>query len=188
MRKSMRTSRMDRTHRRKSQHMGELNLVPMIDIFCVMVVFLLSNFGDVHILDRARNMTLPDSISELKGAQTVVVAVGRDQILIDTTPVMAVKDVDLSGTDPVIPKIRDALLNQLKTRPEYQRTGADVQDEQGLMKVPVTILGDKSTSYKLLKRIMASCAAAGYQQISLGVAPYGVPAGLVTGNAAAPNS
>jgi biopolymer transport protein ExbD len=58
MSSSLRARRMARNHRRLAQT-PRLNLVALMDIFTILVLFLMVNNGDVEVLQPERNITLP---------------------------------------------------------------------------------------------------------------------------------
>lgn len=160
MQKSQRAKRMEKRHNRAKRASGQLNLVSLMDIFTILVFFLLVNSSDVEVLPDARDMELPQSIAEQKPEVNVVVLVGEDEILVQGEPVATVAEVlAMSGNE--IPALRDALLAQ-----NERELGAAAD---GIAGREVTIMGDKDISYRLLKKVMATCTAADYGQISLAV-------------------
>ena len=81
MQKSQRAKRMDRRHKR-SKLGGALNLVSLMDIFTILVFFLLVNSSDVEVLPNAKDVQLPESIAEEKAKETVVILIGDEDILV----------------------------------------------------------------------------------------------------------
>ena len=158
--KSARARRMEKHHRRHRGG-GALNLVSLMDIFTILVFFLLVNSSDVETLPNSRDIQLPESIAERKPEESVVVLIGEEEILVQGSPVVRIADVlALEGND--IAPLREALKSQNDR--VLRRTARD--DIAGR---EVTILGDKETPYKVLKKVMATCTAADYGQISLAV-------------------
>jgi biopolymer transport protein TolR len=160
MQKSQRAKRMEKRHNRAKRSSTQLNVVSLMDIFTILVFFLLVNSSDVEVLPDARDVQLPQSIAEEKPEVNVVILVGEDEILVQGRPVARVADVlAMSGND--IPALREALLAQNER--ELGKGGDDVAGRE------VTIMGDKDIPYRLLKKVMATCTAADYGQISLAV-------------------
>ena len=60
--KSARAKRMEKHHKR-NKGAGALNLVSLMDIFTILVFFLLVNSSDVQTLPNAKDMKLPESIA-----------------------------------------------------------------------------------------------------------------------------
>ena len=158
--KSARAKRMEKHHRR-NKGAGVLNLVSLMDIFTILVFFLLVNSSDVQTLPNAKDMQLPESIAEKKPEENVVVLIGKTDILVQNKPVAKIADVMATkGND--IPALREALLAQ-NDRVLRREAKDDIAGRE------VTIMGDKEIPYRLLKKVMATCTASDYGQISLAV-------------------
>ena len=158
--KSARAKRMEKHHKR-NKGAGALNLVSLMDIFTILVFFLLVNSSDVQTLPNAKDMKLPESIAEKKPEENVVVLIGKTDILVQGEPVAKIADVmAMQGND--IPPLREALLSQ-NDRALRRAARNDVAKRE------VTIMGDKDISYRLLKKVMATCTASDYGRISLAV-------------------
>jgi len=158
--KSARAKRMEKHHKRH-RGAGALNLVSLMDIFTILVFFLLVNSSDVETLPNAKDVQLPESIAEEKAKETVVILIGESDIIVQGRPVVKV-DAVMSRQGNDIPELREALLAQNDR--VLRRTARD--DIAGR---EVTIMGDKDISYRLLKKVMATCTASDYGQISLAV-------------------
>lgn len=157
--KSRRAKRMDRHHKRGKS--TPLNLVSLMDIFTILVFFLLVNSSDVEVLPNAKDVQLPESIAEEKAKETVVIVIGDEDIIVQGKPVAKVSDVlALRGND--IPELRQALLSQ-NDRVLRREAQDDIAGRE------VTIMGDKDIPYRLLKKVMATCTQSEYGQISLAV-------------------
>jgi biopolymer transport protein TolR len=158
--KSARAKRMEKHHKRNLGS-GSLNLVSLMDIFTILVFFLLVNSSDVQTLPNAKDMKLPESIAEKKPEETVTILIGKTEILVQGTVVASIADVMATvGND--IPALREALLSQ-NDRALRRAAADDVAGRE------VTIMGDKDIPYRLLKKVMATCTASDYGQISLAV-------------------
>lgn len=160
MTKSNRAKRMQRHHARMRRGSG-LNLVSLMDIFTILVFFLLVNSAEVQTLETPRDIKLPESIAENKPRETVVVHISHDQILVQGTPVITVAQVDsLEGN--IIEPLKEALQRQ-SDRALRDAASADIASRE------VTILGDQELPYRILKKIMATCTDADYGKLSLAV-------------------
>ena len=158
--KSSRAKRMDKHHRRH-KGAGALNLVSLMDIFTILVFFLLVNSSDVEVLPNAKEIQLPESIAQQKAKETVVILIGDEDIIVQGTPVVKVADaLARKGND--IPQLREALKSQ-NDRVLRREAQQDIAGRE------VTIMGDKDIPYRLLKKVMATCSQSEYGQISLAV-------------------
>lgn len=138
--------------RSRNQTMVDMNLVSLIDVFTILIFFLLSNSGGVEILPSPKAVLLPESISETAPRQTVVIAVNRSEITLNGQTVSTVADALSQEYDLIAPL--ETALSQLK---------GDKTDTR------VTIMGDKDIPYRLLRRIMATSAHANYSDVSFAV-------------------
>jgi biopolymer transport protein ExbD len=158
--KSGRAKRMNKHHKRHKQTVG-LNLVSLMDIFTILVFFLLVNSSDVETLPNTKDLQLPESIAEEKAKETVVILIGEVDLIVQGTPVAKIADVMATkGND--IPALREALLSQ-NDRVLRREASDEIAGRE------VTIMGDKDIPYRLLKKVMATCTESDYGQISLAV-------------------
>jgi biopolymer transport protein TolR len=160
MKQSRRAKRMARHHKR-NKGTPAFNLVSLMDIFTILVFFLLVNTGEGEVLPSTRNVQLPESIAEQKPRQNVVVMVTERDILVQGTRVASLEELKGAGTLRIEPLIA-ALEQQNQRRVLLDPQGGKVGPE-------VTIMGSKDIPYQLLKKVMASCTEAGYGKISLAV-------------------
>jgi len=158
--KSARAKRMEKHHARNSRS-GALNLVSLMDIFTILVFFLLVNSSEVETLPKSENLQLPESIAEEKAKETVVILIGEVDILVQGKVVATVAEV-LAQTGNDIPALREALKSQ-NDRVLRREAQDDIAGRE------VTIMGDKEIPYRVLKKVMATCTGADYGQISLAV-------------------
>lgn len=160
MKKSLHAKRMERSHRR---HNGatKLNLTSLMDIFTILVFFLMVNSSDVQVLESKKAIKLPDSTAQKKPRETLVVMVSGQDILVQGRKVSSIADANQVKTEVIKP-----LLDELK----YQANRSPkLTEEQKKFGRAVTIMGDHKTPYKLLKKIMNTCAEADYRNMSLAV-------------------
>jgi biopolymer transport protein ExbD len=155
-----RAARMDRHHLRHKKGVS-LNLVSLMDIFTILVFFLLVNSSDVEVLPNAKDVQLPESIAEQKARETVVVLVTDTELLVQGRVVGRIADI-MASDDLVIPALKQALMAQTD-RVLRQESMDDIEGRE------VTIMGDKDIPYSLLKKVMATCTDADYGQLSLAV-------------------
>jgi biopolymer transport protein ExbD len=159
MKKSSRARRMQRHH---SRNRGSgLNMVSLMDIFTILVFFLLVNSAEVQTLETPRDITLPQSVAENKPRETVVVHIAHDQVLVQGQPVVKLAEIEaLEGN--IIEPLKAALKSQTD-----RILRADAAEDAANREV--TILGDRELPYRILKKIMATCTDADYGKLSLAV-------------------
>ncbi|UCE89655.1 MAG: biopolymer transporter ExbD [Pseudomonadota bacterium] len=159
MKMSRRARRMELHHKRSKRTMG-LNMVSLMDIFTILVFFLLVNASEVTKLPSTKTIRLPESTAEQKPRDTLTIMVSSADILVQGRRVTTVREA-LGSADATI----GALNKELKYHARRNIRQAGVQAFDGR----VTIMGDKVIPYKLLKKIMLTCAQANYPNISLAV-------------------
>jgi hypothetical protein len=114
---SSRAKRMERHHKRARP--AAMSLVSLMDIFTILVFFLLVNQSEVQALDVPKNIELPESMSLTRPSETVVVMVTPEQILVQGKAVANTRDVEASE-ELVVQPLREALAD----RPHPARLGA----------------------------------------------------------------
>ena len=152
---------------RTSAQPAKLNLVSLMDIFTILVFFLLMNSSDVEILQAGKTIRLPDSHAEQRPRPTVVIAVDADWISVNGKQLVAVSDV-LASADLDIPGLTQALAEQAR-KFALDEVDTAANGDEAVTGMAVTVLGDQQTPYALLKKIISTCAASDFQQVSLAV-------------------
>jgi biopolymer transport protein TolR len=140
---------------------NHMTLVPFIDMLMILVVFLLVHTSDVEVLPNTKSISIPESIADKKPRPSVVVMITKDELLVDGRQVATVADV-INATDPVIQPLKQALQAQADTVLQ-DAAKQEIKDRE------VTILGDRSTPYSVLRKVMATCTDAEYGKVSLAV-------------------
>jgi len=160
MKQSMHARRMERHHRRSKQT-SKLNLVSLMDIFTILVFFLLVNSSDVEVLQSNKDITLPQSTAEKKPDNNLVIMVTSTDIIVGGRKITDVASVNANKELEIKP-----LVEELK----YLASRKPFRDEKEAQKGrDVTIMGDQTLPYTLLKKLMTTCAKSEYRNISLAV-------------------
>ncbi|MEZ5571399.1 MAG: biopolymer transporter ExbD [Halioglobus sp.] len=157
---SPRARRMARNHKRMAGQ-PKLNLVALMDIFTILVLFLIVNNGDVEVLQSDRNITLPESVSEHKPELALTIKITSDDVIVED---LTVERIDTVLAQPEM--LLTGLGEELQRRASLASPLSEQEEAVGR---PVIIMGDQGTPYALLKRVMATCAQSGYRDISLAV-------------------
>jgi biopolymer transport protein TolR len=147
-------------HRKRKHGASHFALVPFIDMMTILVVFLLAHTADVDILPNTKNISIPQSISDRKPDAAVVVMVTKDSVYVDGQLVGALSEV-IADQGPFFAPLKAALVAQNARSLPGQQTE--------IAKREVTIMGDKSTPYSVLKKIMLTCSEAEYGKVSFAV-------------------
>ncbi len=157
----MKNSRRMRRMGRNRKKLPSLNLTSLMDVFTILVFFLLFHSGNGEAVEAPKQIKLPDSMVETKPRETVVILVSPEMVLVQGEAVVNTADL-LDDKVEQIPAITDRL-EQLKRNIIGISTKTAVQSKE------VTILADKTIPFRVLKKIMSTCTASGYGRISLAV-------------------
>ena len=160
----MKLSPVQKRAARNARHSNalDMNLVSLIDVFTILIFFLLSNSG-VETLPAAA-VHLPESTAKADPKQTLVVAISPSEITVegrkvaDVAPLMA---ANATAADDTIPGLK-AELDAIAARPVAQA-------ENAAKAHAVTIMGDKDIPYQLLRKVMYTAARADFTDVSFAV-------------------
>jgi len=156
---SARAKRMQAHHRRRKDRTASLNMVSLMDIFTILVFFLLVSSGEEEALTNSKAIQLPESTSQITPKKSIVITVNDKHILLQGRSVALVSET-LREKSAIIPGLHKQLSRYAA------RSMRLANNKKGLK---VTILGDKKIPFKLLKKIMVTCSNANYTNISLAV-------------------
>jgi biopolymer transport protein ExbD len=138
-----------------------LSLTSLMDVFTNLVFFLLVSQGVTEIKEPKKEIKLPDSYVEVKPRPTVVVMVSETYVLVDGEPTLSLEDFKAAKGDSVA-EVRERLA-ELKGRVIGLNEQTNAQSDE------VTILAHKTIPFNVVKKLMSTCASAGYSKISLAV-------------------
>lgn len=165
--------------KKKESLVPKLNLVALMDIFTILVFFLLLNSGESQKIENAKFIDLPDSSAGTVPHNQLFILIDEDKIWIGDEVIAEVADVMAAADEPI-----GGLAEVLAAHKESLGELSAYEKHNGL---PVTILGDKTVSYTLLKRVMTTCQSSDFREISLAVNQViaNMPEGLGVAKAAA---
>lgn len=158
---SRRRERRQESAVRRAGRNVSLNIVSLIDVFAILVFYLLVNALTVEVIPSPHTLKLPESMAREQPRPTVSLVVTKDEILVDNQPVMATAQAMAAGSRPLAP-LKTALLRAPLVKAEGDARAALTRGE-------VNILADKSIPFRLLKKVMGLCSEARFAHISLAV-------------------
>ena len=147
--------------RQRVKKQPKLNLVALMDIFTILVLFLMVNNGDVEVLQSDKNVLLPESVSEQKPKLELIVKISDIDILVQGRGIESVESA-LGQEGNSLDKLAEELKYQSARAPA-------LTEEEAELGRSIVIMADHEMPYKLLKRIMTTCAQTDYRNISLAV-------------------
>lgn len=151
---SRRARRMERNHKRNKQ--GALNLVSLMDIFTILVFFLLVSSSNVQQLPNSKDISLPTSVAEKAPKETLIIAITKDSIIVQGNKVSNINEVISS---------KEILIAGLEKELKFQSSRSAVVTNPSKPR-SVTIMGDESIPYQLLRKILATCRQSNYTNIA----------------------
>lgn len=155
MEMSRRARRMEKHHKRTKQ--PALNLVSLMDIFTILVFFLLVSSSNVQQLPNSKDIRLPTSIAKKAPRETLIITITGKDILVQGRKVVTVNQV-VSSVNVLIPSLKKELL--------FQSTKGLLSNANIRKGRAVTIMGDENIPYELLRKILATCHQANYTRIA----------------------
>lgn len=155
------TRRMKRMARNRKKRLPGLNLTSLMDVFTILVFFLLVNSSASTVLEPPRKIDLPDSIVETKPTETAVIMVSEQTVSVQGEVVASIEEIIASKQDAIV-----GISEKLES---IKRNVIGVSTKTVSESRQVTILSDKTVPFRVLRKVMSSCVFAGYERISLAV-------------------
>jgi biopolymer transport protein ExbD len=154
---SRRMKRMSRNRPR----IATMSLTSLMDVFTILVFFLLVNSANTEVLETPKQVTLPASVVEQKPRETVVIFVSPTEVTVQGEVVARVEDIRASRGQSIEP-IRERL-EQVSRKIIGLKTQIVAESRE------VTILADRTVPFNVVKKVMSTCTGQGYGRISLAV-------------------
>jgi biopolymer transport protein ExbD len=157
----MKNSRRMKRMSRNRVVIPKLNLTSLMDVFTILVFFLLVNSATTEVLETPKRITLPASIVEQKPRETVVIFVSPIEVTVQGESVVQVVDIaesEASHIGPIAERLAELSSNVIGVNTQ---TVAKSQE--------VTILADRTVPFNIIKKVMSTCTYEGYERVSLAV-------------------
>jgi biopolymer transport protein ExbD len=146
---------------RSKRKVTVLNLTPLMDVFTILVFFLLFHSSGSDILKTPKQIKLPDSVVEAKPRETVVIMVSPEVVLVQGEAVISTPEL-LEDSIGTVREVTDRLK-------QLERNIIGISTKTIAKSREITILADRTIPFKVLKKIMSTCTGSGYERISLAV-------------------
>jgi biopolymer transport protein ExbD len=157
----MRSSRRMRRMGRNRKITTGLLLTSLMDIFTILVFFLLFHSSGSDVQEPPRDIHLPESIIESKPRETVEITVSPELVIVQGKAVIGTPEL-LDAESETVAEITERL-------EQLQRNIIGISTKTVVESKEVTILADKTIPFRALKKIMSTCTGSGYGKISLAV-------------------
>lgn len=151
--------------RRKPPASFQLKLTSLIDMFTIILVFLLKNFStEGEIMAMAEDLMLPESTSKNKPTAASLIAINHNWVMLDGEQILLTTDVLSIPPGQAISALADALVTR-RTIAEGLGQVAEEMDFSGR----INIQADKNIPYLVVKKVIETCGKNGYNEIMLAV-------------------
>ena len=141
-----------------------LNLTAMVDVFTVLLVFLLKSYAAEGTLTAAaQNLELPASTSSVPPQATITITISEDALFVEDERVGDL--ATLAATEGLfVPDLGRALKARVAKARFIAGSNAAVA-----FSGKVTILGDKQTPFAVLEKVMYTASVSEFGDIALAV-------------------
>ncbi|MFT6340469.1 MAG: biopolymer transport protein ExbD [Alcanivorax sp.] len=157
MKKSARARRMARHHGRHKM-VATLNLTSLMDIFTILLIFLLVNNNNAAKLPEDQDIQLPESTAQELPNDVLIIQVSATNVIIDGRKIADTQAVKVQEERTV-----DALVEELKFRAS-RALAINPEDEREVM-----IQADRDVPYAVIKKLMRSCMETPYTKVAFAV-------------------
>ena len=157
----MRSSRRIKRMSRNRLKLTKMNLTSLMDVFTILVFFLLVNSGSVEVVEAPKDVKLPESVVQSKPRETVVISISAEEVLVQGKLVAFVEDIlndEATAVGPISARLA-----------ELKQSVIGINTQTAAESQAVTILADRSVPFTVVKTVMSTCTAEGYENVSLAV-------------------
>jgi len=143
---------------------ADLNVVPMVDMMTMLVIFLLQQFSATgEVLFMQKDIKLPDARHGQQIEVAPVVAISAAQVVVSGQRVADVVEVEKDPSQ-IIGNLVEKLRDEKK---RWDFIHQNDQDREKNWKGEVNVQADVRVPFRIVRRVMASAAEAGYGNVNL---------------------
>lgn len=152
----------------RPRYATKLNLVALMDIFTILVFFLLLNTGEAENLENAKFVDLPDSRAGTTPHGDLVVIIDQEAVWLGEQMIASIEDI-MQEPESAIEPLASALAEHRDRKGELN----NYERENGLA---LTLMGHRAVPFGLLQSVMRTCRLENFRDISLAVNQTVAPA------------
>ncbi len=150
--------------KREKKETIEVDITSLLDILVILLVFLLRSYNSSGVtLTIPKGIQLPISQSQTLNNAGVMIQVSKDKIWVDTETVLDSEEPPVNiydqGGRRIIP-----LFNELVRKKEHLKAVAKQAPVAKPFSGIANLIIDKSLKFSYVKKIMYTCAAAGFKE------------------------
>lgn len=156
MKQSVRARRMQRHHRRNRAG-ASLSLTSLMDIFTILVFFLLVNSSNSQQLPDNKDIVLPESTAEQLPEEVLTIQISPNAIVVQDRVIGTPTGILEPESD-----VADRLIAELNTRAARSVLSTDEERE-------VMILAHRTVPFAVIRKVMTSATETPYSKIAFAV-------------------
>jgi biopolymer transport protein ExbD len=145
-------------HHGKHKAVATLNLTSLMDIFTILLIFLLVNNNNAAKLPDNQDIQLPESIAQELPTEVLTIQVSPMDIIVAGQKIADTETVRNQEERTVA-----ALVEELNFRASQGLAVSPDEDRE------IMILADRSVPYSVIKKLMRSCMETPYTQVAFAV-------------------
>nr|WP_202560353.1 biopolymer transporter ExbD [Alcanivorax sp. DP30] len=145
-------------HHSKHKTVAALNLTSLMDIFTILLIFLLVNNNNAAKLPDNKDIQLPESIAQELPSEVLTIQVSPSDIIVEGQRIAGTEAVRQQEERTV-----QALIDELQFR-AAQALAVSPEGEREIM-----ILADRDVPYVVIKKLMRSCMETPYTKVAFAV-------------------
>ena len=155
----------NRILRERHESTFTLQLTSMIDVFTIILVFLLKSYASSAVdITPSKVLNLPISTSQEAPVEALKMMVTKDAIFVDDKEVMKFDRSTVTSKEVALKPLFDALTAQADKSKQIANKNDSVKFEGKLI-----MQADQSLNYQFLKKVMYTAALAGYSDLKFAV-------------------
>lgn len=148
----------------RSNSEAQLNITSMMDMFTIILVFLLKTFStEGQLITPATGLVLPTSSIERTAKQALAIQISNNSVAVEDNVVISPQEYQkvLQQKEFMIEKLSEVLMRYAEeAKKAAEMFGKEFSGE-------ITIQGDVEVPYHVLTRIMYTCGQSGYPVMNL---------------------
>jgi biopolymer transport protein ExbD len=142
---------------------ADVLITPLVDMFVIIVLFLIANFSATgEVLMMTKDIQLPEAVNVKEMEMNPVIMVSGDEVSISGNVVGRVQDL-VKEEYLNIPALEEKLRDMKK---QFEDLHTMAEGNSNAFKGDVNIQAHKDVEFSIIKRVMFSCASAGYNNIN----------------------
>ena len=159
MKMSSRAKRMDRRHKRSA--VATLNLTSLMDVFTIILIFLLVNNDNAAKPPENPDIILPSSTAEALPNDVLKIQLSGSYLLVQDIPLISVEEIEADDGE---------IIAALKEQLDYQATlSIAALNAEGDTEREVMLQADRNVPYSLISKVMRTCMETEYTKIAFAV-------------------